>query len=243
MDVGGPAWDEAVRGWRRLIKRTSARSAATPVDGVAALDALADIGMVRRLLDHVELASVRAARRDGKSWAEIATNLGVTRQSAWERWRDLDDSSDPSFSTRSSEAATEPEQNLDPEHAIDLASEAVVDQSTAPRRGRRSGGALVAVPDVVTLSATDARNVLIGAGLEPLLHTGGQNPTPLKAEILGIVVDQVPKNGARRRPGSPVTVWVTGAGGSAGVREPRRPAPTPRSGRAEPSGDERIGQR
>jgi hypothetical protein len=41
-----------------------------------------------------ELVAVRTARRHGKSWREIATKLGVTRQSAWERWRDLDDASD-----------------------------------------------------------------------------------------------------------------------------------------------------
>ena len=46
---------------------------------------------MRRLLDQAELAAVRAARGRAKTWAEIATRLGVTRQSAWERWRDLDD--------------------------------------------------------------------------------------------------------------------------------------------------------
>ncbi|WP_458114598.1 helix-turn-helix domain-containing protein [Arthrobacter sp. R1-13] len=33
---------------------------------------------------------MRQARKAGLSWTEIATALGVTRQSAWERWRELD---------------------------------------------------------------------------------------------------------------------------------------------------------
>jgi hypothetical protein len=37
-----------------------------------------------------ELSTVRQAREAGLSWTEIATSLGVTRQSAWERWHELD---------------------------------------------------------------------------------------------------------------------------------------------------------
>lgn len=37
------------------------------------LIALADVGLVRHLLDQAELVAVRTARRHGKSWAEIAT--------------------------------------------------------------------------------------------------------------------------------------------------------------------------
>ncbi len=55
-----------------------------------ALGALDDINSLRRALDQAELAAVRAARGAGRSWAEIATMLGITRQSAWERWRDLE---------------------------------------------------------------------------------------------------------------------------------------------------------
>jgi hypothetical protein len=47
------------------------------------------------MLDQAESAAVRAAGLHGKPWAEIATQLGVTRQSAWERWRDLDDAPRP----------------------------------------------------------------------------------------------------------------------------------------------------
>ncbi|MFC7655663.1 hypothetical protein ACFQV8_03060 [Pseudonocardia benzenivorans] len=38
---------------------------------------------MRRLLDETELEAVRSARRRGRSWAEIATKLGVSRQAAW----------------------------------------------------------------------------------------------------------------------------------------------------------------
>lgn len=73
-------WDEGSEAWHRLARRRRAE----------ALEALSDIGQLRRLLDRAELDAVRDARGDGRSWAEIATRLGVTRQSAWERWRDLD---------------------------------------------------------------------------------------------------------------------------------------------------------
>lgn len=58
------------------------------------MTALGDIRLVRGLLDQAEMGAVRAARRDSRPWAEIATMLGVTRQSAWERWRDLVDEDD-----------------------------------------------------------------------------------------------------------------------------------------------------
>src|ERR1700752_4232033 len=81
---GAEAWDQARHAWRRL-----AASSGRPMADADGLAFLADVGVVRRMLDQAELAAVRAARLHGKSWAEIATHLGVTRQSAWERWRDL----------------------------------------------------------------------------------------------------------------------------------------------------------
>src|SRR5436305_12307383 len=81
------AWEQARQAWRRLA--ASSKRANEGDDGLATL---ADIGVVRRMLDQAELAAVRTARLHSKSWAEIATHLGVTRQSAWERWRDLDES-------------------------------------------------------------------------------------------------------------------------------------------------------
>ena len=45
----------------------------------------------KSLLDQAELNAVMAARRGGRSWSEIATRLNMTRQSAWERWNDLEE--------------------------------------------------------------------------------------------------------------------------------------------------------
>jgi hypothetical protein len=50
------------------------------------MEALQDIRLVRGLLDQAELGALRRARQCGRSWAEIGTMLGVTRQTAWERW-------------------------------------------------------------------------------------------------------------------------------------------------------------
>jgi DNA invertase Pin-like site-specific DNA recombinase len=80
------AWEQARQAWRRL-----AANSERPGGDDDGLASLSDIGVVRRMLDQAELAAVRTARLSGKSWAEIATHLGITRQSAWERWRDLDD--------------------------------------------------------------------------------------------------------------------------------------------------------
>lgn len=53
--------------------------------------ALGDVQLVRRLLDLAEMNAVRAARRAGASWTDVATMLGVSRQSAWERWHETDE--------------------------------------------------------------------------------------------------------------------------------------------------------
>ena len=87
-------WDEGSAAWHRLARRRRAD----------ALEALSDIGQLRRLLDRAELDAVRDARGDRRSWAEIATRLGITRQSAWERWRDLD--TDPAPARASARTAT-----------------------------------------------------------------------------------------------------------------------------------------
>ena len=50
---------------------------------------------VRRSCDSTELLTVRYARKAGLSWTEIAAALGVTRQSAWERWREIDETLPP----------------------------------------------------------------------------------------------------------------------------------------------------
>ena len=194
MEIGGPAWSEAQRAWRRLFKLAGGSADEA---GDWALHALSDISMVRRLLEQAELSAVRTARQHAKSWAEIATNLGITRQSAWERWRDLDG------------------------EAIAGAAQAVAAGVTQP-----------AVPNVVGMSVDEARNVLSAAGFIAAAHIPGTAPTPdLPSD--GTVVDQVPEAGARRRPGSTITLWIERGGGSAGVREPRRPRPSPREDTAE----------
>src|SRR5262245_31508984 len=95
---------EGRRAWERLENWLAREH--KPEFGEAALDALSDVGTARRELDRLELEAVRAGRGRGRSWAEIATRLGVTRQSAWERWRDLDDNL-PTPLTSSEEPAAE----------------------------------------------------------------------------------------------------------------------------------------
>lgn len=87
-------WQEARSAWERLTA-WGRQVAGRPDEGDRALTALADLGQVRRTLDSAEFEAVRSARRHGRSWSEIAVRLGVTRQSAWERWRDVDDDTPP----------------------------------------------------------------------------------------------------------------------------------------------------
>jgi hypothetical protein len=84
MGAGESAWERA----REARERLDAWLRSRELD--AALGALEDISTLRRALDQAELTAVAAARGAGRSWAEIATMLGITRQSAWERWRDLE---------------------------------------------------------------------------------------------------------------------------------------------------------
>jgi beta-lactam-binding protein with PASTA domain len=95
------------------------------------------------------------------------------------------------------------------------------------------------VPNVVGLSWSDAQAVLrelslVGMGFDP-------DAAPLGNDVTGTVVDQSPESGARVPPGSAVRLWLDR--GNGGVREPRRPKPSPRTGRVarlEPS-DEAVG--
>jgi|1185.fasta_scaffold16704_3 transcriptional regulator with PAS, ATPase and Fis domain len=53
------------------------------------MSALSELNEVAHRVEEVEddlLAAVRKARKAGASWTEVAEALGVTRQSAWERW-------------------------------------------------------------------------------------------------------------------------------------------------------------
>lgn len=179
-------WREGREAWERLAGR--------PKSWEEALGALSDIGLVRRLLDQAELEAVRAARRDRKSWAEIATRLGVSRQSAWERWRELDEEPGPPAAAR--------------------------EQPTP-----------VAVPDVVGMSWPVAQHRLV----EERLHAVIADPSPvpfLGPEAADFeVVDQKPAAGERVAPHSTVTLWLHRGPGSAGVRAPLEPPPSPRARR------------
>ncbi|MCX4095450.1 PASTA domain-containing protein [Nocardia sp. alder85J] len=203
-------WGEGGAAWKRLTGRR-----AGPGTGAEALAALDEVVTVRRALDQLELHAVRAARQHGQSWTEIATYLGVTRQSAWERWRDLD-------------------QTLATEQA---AREAVGAVAGSARERRRS--ATVTVPGVIGKSWADARIALEKVGLAAVSAEAG-TPTPDPAETGWIVTDQSPEAGAKVPPRSIVQLWLRRDDGPGGVREPRRPGPTPRSMRAalpEPSGE------
>lgn len=183
------------------------------MDDADGLAFLSDVGVVRRMLDQAELAAVRAARLHGKSWAEIATHLGVTRQSAWERWRDLDDSPRGGESERSAESTV----------LQDAAAHLLEMRVHEQRRASK-----VLVPNVVGHKWLEARHVLTDSGLVAM---NAQPDTPADPGSRGwVVTDQSPESGARVPAGSVVRLWLRGDG-EAGVREPRRPRPTPRSAR------------
>jgi hypothetical protein len=189
----GHVWDEGRQAWARLCRHQDG-----PDDVDRALLALSDIGTVRRALEHAELQAVRVARRHRKSWSEIAVQLGVTRQSAWERWRDVDEQA-PSDQT------------------VDT----------------------VAVPDVIGYTWVEARHTLNQAGLVAVHAVPQAMPS---APETWIVSDQSPSARTRVKSGSGVRLWIDRDGG-AGVREPRRPRPTPKTAhemRAEPT-DEAVG--
>jgi len=204
--MGGLRWSDGYEAWKRL-RRWHERGTA---DGDAALDALSDIGALRRLLDQAELSAVRAARGRAKSWAEIATRLGVTRQSAWERWRDLDD-----VRPATEEVATGLWQATE-EAATDLVAAAL-------------DGPLVVVPDVTGLEWETARRVLASARLVAVSADPDGPPLPAQATDGRIVVEQKPGAGERVEPRSAVRLWLGRGPGDAGVREPLHPRPTPRA--------------
>jgi hypothetical protein len=86
----GSRWQDGRRAWNRLdawYKSMEPTGVANIRPG-ASLKALEDVRMIRGLLETAELHSVSKARSAGHSWNEIATALGVSRQSAWEKWRD-----------------------------------------------------------------------------------------------------------------------------------------------------------
>ena len=236
----GP-WDDSHRAWQRLTTwhrdTSSAAGRARPEAGDAALDAMADIGAIRRLLDQAELIAVRTARRHNKSWAEIATQLGITRQSAWERWRDLDD--EPA-ATRQPPALEAVVESVSTEVVAELTADVTGPTAVAAERRRT---AKVVVPHVIGMSWDDARQTLINRGLVAARHDPDGPPLAALGWPNVVVTDQIPESGAKVPAGTPVRLWLEPGGGSAGDREPRRPSPEPKSGyewRPEPS-DEAVG--
>jgi transposase-like protein len=224
MAKGWSPWREGRRAWGRLESWVPGHASAPSArvdDADEALNALSDVGLVRRLLDQAELAAVRASRRTGKSWAEIATRLGITRQSAWERWRDLDEAAPESIESIESTR----------EQMLGQVARELADEMLEPpdKRRRRS---TITVPNVIGMSWDRARQVLS----EKTLVAVGPDPDGPPLAALGwpsgVVVDQSPESGAKVPPGTSVRLWLESeGGGSAGVREPRRPSPDPKSAR------------
>jgi PASTA domain len=217
MPGGRDPWPEGRDAWNRLDGWDHAGpvgEAAGSSAGDAALDALSDLGVVRRLLDQTELAAVRAARANRKSWAEIATRLGMTRQSAWERWRDLD-GDEPSRASRA------PARTGDEPSEARGAGRRAVDEAA-----RHAAAALTAVvPDVGGLSWEDARETLLREHLVAV-NADPDLPPFLGWELSGyVVVDQKPGAGTRVALHSPVTLWLERGPGPAGVRSPLKPPP------------------
>ncbi len=52
----------------------------------APLDGLCHSARVAVALDKLQRQLVQQARTDGRSWAEIGVSLGISKQSAWERF-------------------------------------------------------------------------------------------------------------------------------------------------------------
>jgi transposase-like protein len=232
MTRGRDAWRDGHQLWDQLRTWLS-DAAAAQQGGAQALDGLSDVSRLRQLLDRAELAAVRAARRQGHSWAEIATRLGVTRQSAWERWRDLDEGAEHSG----------PKAAVGGAGAVELAQAGAAAELISAAAGRRRRRSNVTVPDVVGLSFDDARSILTGHGLVAVGPDPDGPPLTAAGWPGGVVTDQSPESGARVPEGSHVTLWLGHGGGSAGVREPRRPVPGPkglRVARTEPT-DESVG--
>lgn len=238
MSEDAGVWPEGQQAWERLARWY--RDLAQPLgQGDQALQALRDVGAMRRLLDQLEFEAIRTSRRHGKSWAEIAIRLGITRQSAWERWQDVDQPERPELAGDTARA--DPDWDIVAEATRNIGATAIPPGGPQPpdihAAVRRRHQSTVAVPNVVGMNWDLARDVLrhvrlVGVGSDP--------DAPLPGE--GMVTDQSPESGARVPPGSTVKLWVDRGGGS-GVREPRRPRPDPKVGRKmlDEAADEAVG--
>lgn len=193
-------WDEARVAWERLSGR-----AADP------LDALSDVTTLRRQLDLAELEAVRGARRARRSWTEIATRLGMTRQSAWEKWRDLDE--EPGESSASAGGMG---------GVVDRVVEDLAAGATEER---------VSVPDVMGLTWADARETLSARQLLPKIADPDLRRRLRPGSTSHVVVEQEPAAGGRVPRYSTVMLWLAAGPGDAGDRAPVTPTPPPRARR------------
>lgn len=57
------------------------------------MSGMVDLQEMRRVVDDLEVKAVAVARASGRSWTEIGDALGVSRQAARERFREVVDAS------------------------------------------------------------------------------------------------------------------------------------------------------
>ncbi len=133
--------------------------------------------------------------------------LAITRQSAWERWRDLDDDVET--------PAAEP---------------AKVGTAVPEVGGRARRHRMVAVPDLVGLTSADAVGILTRTGLQAVSATPDHELLEDYDDLRPtVVVRQYPDPGTRIQTTSTVRLWLERGDGEADVREPRRPTTPPRA--------------
>lgn len=82
---GGPVTHRALTGARRTATTSGPDAWRHEV-----LYTLQCIQQIRARCAMTELTTVHQAREAGLTWEEISVALGVTRQSAWGRWHDLE---------------------------------------------------------------------------------------------------------------------------------------------------------
>jgi hypothetical protein len=76
--------DEYMGSLQRILRAYGRRVAAGDIDALAGLAAMA--GQLDGAMQH----GINGLRDAGYSWAEIGTQLGITRQGAQQRWGDKD---------------------------------------------------------------------------------------------------------------------------------------------------------
>lgn len=212
-------WKAGRASWERIIARLRGRAAGNVFDDNA-LDALSDVGTIRRVLDQAELEAVRAARRGGKSWAEIATRLGVTRQTAWERWRELD----AEIAGAHPGAETAEPTGVAREQAAPAGRARHAERRAAEYTGMPG---MVKVPDVVGMSWRAAALRLEEERLQAVNGTPHIDTEVAEAQV----VEQFPRAGELVAAYGSVTLSLGRGPGSAGVGAPLAPPPTPRARR------------